>query len=1738
METVLSTHQKLRKELAGYLKSQYIGRNNLLLSALEGELEKEGVLWRTPYVELPMEYERAKGGLDGLDAPAWLKDFFHRLVEHRLGVFKTPFDHQIKALQNVIDGRDLFVSTGTGSGKTECFMWPLIARLCSEARNFPGMWNTRGVRAIVMYPMNALVSDQIGRLRRIIGTDKFIEIFRSSTTVNSRRPQFGMYTGRTPYAGKEPDSKYDGELINSLSRLLPNENLSEELYQRLLDEGKIPAKADLKAFFAKLYSGKHTPDPDDAELITRFEMQNVCPDILITNYSMLEYMLFRPREKKIWESTAKWLGENNGNKLLFVIDEAHMYRGAAGGEVALLIRRLFNKLGVSRERVQFILTTASMPHESGEDGKAVSDFARGLTSDKRDNFVYLYGQTVKPDTAVSKSIDAGRLLSWKEPDGEDEALKALNIFWNGYAPAFDEPAQAKEWLYDNIMEYDLFCRLDSLCRGSACSTEEIAKTLFPGLSKSDAATACNNALSVAAMAVSAKGEARLPLRLHMIFRGLRGVYACSNPRCGDSRTHDGVTVGRIFLDDRKHACDRCGGMVYELINDRRCGALFIKGYVTRLKGKTFLWRHPGQYAGSAMYEIHLFIPHKDKKYGKDGDNPVEYCYLDSQSGFLYFSDQGDDINGHDGVIKLYYRNCKEGKSRPPVLTFATCPHCQRQLGGRRLTTFSTKGNESFYNLIKAQFDAQPPVPLKSDRRKYPNQGRKVLLFSDSRQRAARLARDMSRASDELAVTQLFMLAVRAAEQSGEELNLNGLYGYFVKEAALRDLRLFHNEEDGEHGSRQTFFDHCREIREKIDRRERSGRPFVPKLTFDQAPDMAKEHLIRLFCAAYNNLYDHALAWLEPAEEALEEAIDSLKAKGINVSEEDFIAFFNAWAMEALSKYGALGSRNDDKCRREVLTSYKRLGLEREWTFSDNLLGIMGWTKNDPKTIMWKNVLHSEFLDGSEDRYYIQLSKVTVRDGLPHKWKRCGDCMELTAFGLNGKCPGCGSGAVYELTGQEYSAMGFWRGPIAGVRDGGEIHVINTEEHTAQLSHIDQRDDVWSRTEKYEMRFQDLLHGDENPVDILSCTTTMEVGIDIGSLTAIGLRNVPPMRENYQQRAGRAGRRGTGLSTIVTYCDNGAHDSIYFDNPAPMFRGSPRRPWIDVDNEKLLMRHMSIIIMQKFLQAGGESLDDVKTIAFFDEKFERLAAFIEQFDDYKNGILLYECKDDFIVRHKQKLTDSLKDLDVKRTAHPELFKRGASYMEKSLLDALCEEAIIPTYSFPRNGVSLYVNGVRGKLEYSVDRGLDIAISEYAPGRSVVIDKKTYQIGGFYCAGTERQRTPAKAFVNDENYVKAIYLCEKCGWFGLTDDRYGEKCPLCGSAPKPDKPMIRPWGFGPVNGKPTPEARLSEVYTFAEAPEYSALPDSDDLKTISKFAKVAKRQNQRVIMRNSGDGGKGFIVCPDCGAAIPGNDVKKFSGDKDGKIGQPFQHDDRYSCTHRNADAATHNYSIGFDFVTDMQVIEITLDKKSINTSRRENPWVDRAARSLSEALRLQASRMLDIEFTELNAGYRLREKGESVFVDIYLYDNLSSGAGYSSGVAQQIYSLLSETEIFLNNCGCDNACHDCIKHYRNQNYHSALDRHAALDLLAWAKDGRLSEEISAEEQKKLMDPLKRVLSDYGITLSDSDGGRMVVTKSGKKYNLRVYPAMYVKPDLPGTVFVSDFEAKYSRAYAVESIRGAF
>ena len=266
-------------------------------------------------------------------------------------------------------------------------------------------------------------------------------------------------------------------------------------------------------------------------------------------------------------------------------------------------------------------------------------------------------------------------------------------------------------------------------------------------------------------------------------------------------------------------------------------------------------------------------------------------------------------------------------------------------------------------------------------------------------------------------------------------------------------------------------------------------------------------------------------------------------------------------MSLCGESAAIGHTVPDEIRLEVRQLFGGYGLDKNWKFPSVIHKIMSWGANDIEAQKLRDVLDDLFLAVRADngRKYLDLSRIRPRFYKTHSWYLCEKCSGITPFRLRGHCPVCGDKHIYAMTEQELSALDFWRKPIDDALNGSRIHVIDTEEHTAQLSFRDQRNKMWSRTERYELRFQDITRGSETPVDILSSTTTMEVGINIGSLTAIGLKNIPPTRENYQQRAGRAGQRGSSLSTIITFCEDDPHNTLYFNEPAPMFRGTPRKP---------------------------------------------------------------------------------------------------------------------------------------------------------------------------------------------------------------------------------------------------------------------------------------------------------------------------------------------------------------------------------------------------------------------------------------------------------------------------------------------------------------------------------------------------------------------------------------------------
>lgn len=617
--SIENTHEALKQRLIDYVETAYFGKNDELRKLCRTELEAQGVMWKEPYIEANPAYKVLQNGIENAEIPVNIKTILKQMIDHHMGVYKSPYVHQVQALEGFYKNSELFVATGTGSGKTECFMWPMVTKLVNEAKSSLSSWNQRGVRAMMLYPMNSLVSDQLGRLRRMIGTSSFYDMFTEYTGV-FRRPQFGMYTGRTPYAG-ELRREQDKALSDTLrSNLIARD---EETVNQLKKMGKFPAKNDMEKFTDGLLEGKHVTDNRDAEMITRFEMQENTPDILITNYSMLEYMLMRQEEQSIWEDTKKWLEQDEDNKLLFIIDEAHMYRGASGGEVALLIRRFLHKLGVKREKLQFILTSASIPqNENAKVEKFICDLTAvdnpelheiQIITGEREKIQYEHSYDVKPEKIAVFDIDS--LHSENRLETIKKFGELVNLDTNKCG--FSKEEEVEQWLYSELIKLKPLLKIMENCRGKAVPFEKLASNVFSEVSEEIAQKAISVLLSIAPMAKNKEGQVLFPSRLHMMFRGIRGIYACANPNCSEKHHTSDIPLGKIYIGNHDDVC-KCGGKIYELLNDRTCGALFLKGYIDEDEPQArFVWNKKGIVTDKTFKEIHYYIVPNKVQFTRD-----------------------------------------------------------------------------------------------------------------------------------------------------------------------------------------------------------------------------------------------------------------------------------------------------------------------------------------------------------------------------------------------------------------------------------------------------------------------------------------------------------------------------------------------------------------------------------------------------------------------------------------------------------------------------------------------------------------------------------------------------------------------------------------------------------------------------------------------------------------------------------------------------------------------------------------------------------------------------------------------------------------------------------------------------------------------------------------------------------------------------------------------------------------
>lgn len=310
-KTVDEVAGELKLALTEYIEATYHISDPTLLAQRRALLDEPGVIHQLPFLESTPRYQPGDkfGSIPGLDGAALqlLETLATPNHEGQRLLYDPPYKHQSQSIHRVVvEQRSAVIMTGTGSGKTESFLMPVLSKLAREAKARPAAFREQpAMRCLILYPMNALVNDQLGRLRTMFGDERLVSLFNGWS---GRPARFARYTSRTPYAGvrdKAKDQRNLKPIADFYVRLIeetrdPDELVStpaRNLIASLNARGKWPAKPDIEAWFkgkSRFWqddSGRFQRAvtlPNDSELITRHEVQAAAADLLVTNYSMLE----------------------------------------------------------------------------------------------------------------------------------------------------------------------------------------------------------------------------------------------------------------------------------------------------------------------------------------------------------------------------------------------------------------------------------------------------------------------------------------------------------------------------------------------------------------------------------------------------------------------------------------------------------------------------------------------------------------------------------------------------------------------------------------------------------------------------------------------------------------------------------------------------------------------------------------------------------------------------------------------------------------------------------------------------------------------------------------------------------------------------------------------------------------------------------------------------------------------------------------------------------------------------------------------------------------------------------------------------------------------------------------------------------------------------------------------------------------------------------------------------------
>jgi len=1578
--------EQIKKEYISYISTTFHFRNQEIQKKFVNELEK--TVSKGPFIEIKDTFITGKSIQDMITQNI-LSPLFNDLEkiknEHyprKLPVTRPLYLHQEKAIEKIVAGKNVVVSTGTGSGKTNCFLIPVINELLLEQERNK---LDDGVRAIFIYPMNALANDQIKGLREILMDYPAIT--------------FGVYNGNTEHEESDAIKLYNAMYAN-------------EKYPKLR---------------------KRLPN----ELIARNEMKKKPPHILFTNYAMLEHMLLRPSDDTIF---------SRSNFKFIVLDEAHVYTGATGIETALLMGRLKGRLG-GEKHPQFILTSATLGDGSVESNEKIVNFARNITGcdfyqediitayrnkNKKYPSITSYPQNVYIDLANDEFFFRDTLLS-------------NNI-------QYDSKADDKQILYDLIIQTDMYSNMRSL--DSLITFDDFIKKL--NISR-------ETAVSFVSLCAKAQkdGKPLVDIRYHYFLRALDGGFlALDYPESFSlTRREDYKETSKMF---EIAVCDDCGEIA--IVAKQENGKL----------NRTIIGEDT-EYYQIISENINDIFEEEDEIEQDELSNKnkaIEKYILCKTCGSIVLNDEAHNnwcnCSNKDTIqlIKLPSDECKRCNSRRPLRRIILGYEAAT---GVVATSLFEQIPEHTYeeNIIDESHEKNIFAKSKERKKRKILTAGQFLIFSDSRQGAAKFACFLEDSYKEfLRRRGIWNVIQDEGNRSSEGVPVNDFVDwldcYFSTHKLFRNSNADNAQNSIAENRRNAW---VAVLNELFNSNRDTSLVSLGKISFDYRGNT--EEMIDIVVDKYRVKKDDAKSFLNYLAFEIIRAGAIMTDKDTDINDSDRKYIFYTQAQKVVTK-------NRDPLLRfsEPFLPTNRQNNNGERTFyrSNKLLLTKNFLKIDNNKAVeflgnyWDGVLVSEdnphrlqTRDGKG--FYMLASSFNMFFGNSAILWKCDKCQKVTQFNIGSKCIklNC-NGTLKRLNSDDFCKENHY----AMLYESRKLSPLFVKEHTAQLAKKDALD------------YQQLFIRKE--INALSCSTTFELGVDLGDLETVFLRNIPPLASNYAQRVGRAGRGINAAAFALTFARLSSHDFTFFEHPEEMINGIISPPQFKLENEKIIKRHIYAVALSLFLKNnpdlyGGnnankfinekgyteflewikskpESLDillknsipkelwqvpnvDLGTFGWLEDFCGEKGKFTKLIAEYENNI-------DYLKKEKNKAHKE-ENLTIEN-----IFDRKLKqYQKNELIDFLVRGNILPKYGFPVDSVELSQNITSPNFKsLNLNRDLSIAISEYAPSAEVVADGRLY---------TSRYIRKPIVNKNESSNFEISYIaeCPKCrniNYRNIPVNNDGQPCAICGNkltyrdfykSIEPRAGFIAEKDVQPVPLSSQERKYKTEAIYIGDKNAYPV--DNFEFAFGKTKIKVESTINDSLVIKSTDF----FYVCSKCGYTIASDEkdkLKRYNGYDYGvnSINNGPPHDNPFGGG-RCENTELYRYWLHHEFKTDVAKLTFETDTSDSATML-----------SVMYALLNSFTNTLSIEKRDMKACLTYKKESGKFEHKIIIYDDVPGGAGHSRRLVTQDGTILQQVIEYairlLSECDCEPSCYKCLRNYENQKIHEILNRKKALVFL--------------------------------------------------------------------------------------------